>query len=131
MKGTSNEDFSENFINQRRVNLAPPIRKSTDTDKTGTVQHPLTPIPLESRKVDTDAEIEVIKSNSFWERMSEDKVRLLITIPVISLFLISVIIGIVMYIVGGNNLLLFGGSPVLLVPTLKVLSYYFYHPKEK
>jgi|GEM_PF-4066971 len=97
MKGTLDEDFQENFINQGTENSAPTTSKSTDTDKTGAVQYPIKPIPLENGNVDTD-KIEALNKNSFWERMSEDKVRLLITIPVIGLFLISVIVGFIIFI---------------------------------
>jgi hypothetical protein len=129
MKGTPNEGFQEKFINQGPENLAPTTSKSTNTDKTGAVQYPITPIPLENGNVDTD-KIEALNKNSFWERMSDDKVRLLITILIIGLFLISVIVGLIMFVFAGNTWLLFG-VPVLTVPASRVISYYFPRHKAK
>ncbi len=129
MKGTPDEGFQENFINQGTENSALTTSKITNTDKTDAVQYPITPVPLENGNVDTD-KIEALNSNSLWERMSDDKVRLLITIPVIGLFLISVIIGLIIFILTGNALLLFG-IPVLYIPVNKVLNYYFPRHKAK
>lgn len=111
-------------------NLAPPINTNPETDKTSAIQLPLTHLLLETSKVSTDADLKALKRKNFWEWMSDDKVRLLITILFISLFLISFVGGFILLIVTGNGLL-FGAFPVLLIPTLTVLRYWFYPPKTK
>jgi adenylate kinase family enzyme len=96
---------------------------SIDAGETDIVQSPITPILLESRSVDTD-KIAVLRA-----RTDDDTIRLIITIVFITLFVVSVIIGLIMFIVAGNIWLLLGPT-MLSVPTHKVLGYYFYHPKK-
>jgi hypothetical protein len=127
MKRPPNKDSPEDFVNQSSANLTSLTIK--DTDETEAIQNPKNTMPRESRRLDTD-EIEVLGKNSFREQVSEDKIRLLLTICVIGLFMISVMVGLVLFIIIGSTWLLFG-VPVLVIPTYKVIGYYFYRPKEK
>jgi len=131
MEGTTNQDSKvdakpKNCTHQSSKKSPRPTSISKDTNKINVVQNSENQVLLRSRSVDTD-EIEVLRGNSTW---SEDKVRQLITICVFCLFVIYVMVGLVMFIVSGKFTLLLS-SPVLTIPILKVMSFYFYRPKEK
>ncbi len=132
MERTTNEDFNldanpKHLINQISESLT--AIKSKDTDKVGVPQKSGDQVTVERRNVDTD-KIEVLKKISVWEKVSEHKVRLVITICILSLFMSWVIAGLIIFIITGNFSLLVYGSPIL-IPLQRVLAYYFHRPKEK
>lgn len=131
MEGMANEDNRvdtkpNNFTDQSSKNTPLPTSTSIETDKVQSVRNSENQVLLGSRSVDTD-KIEAAPKNDTW---SEDKVRLLIVICVFSLFAIYVIVGLVMFIVTGNLTLLLSAT-VIAIPVHRVMTYYFYRPRQK